>query len=80
MTNITEINISTGEVIEREYTQEELDKRAELESNPPQKVIDMRSQDQFLENQESVALRESAIIKLQSLGLTEDEAKAIVGL
>jgi hypothetical protein len=80
MTNITEINISTGEVIEREYTQEELDKRAELESNPPQKVIDMRAQDQFLENQESVALRESAIIKLQSLGLTEDEAKAIVGL
>jgi len=80
MTNITEINISTGEIIEREYTQEELDKRAELESNPPQKVIDMRSQDQFLENQESVALRESAIIKLQSLGLTEDEAKAIVGL
>ena len=80
MTNITEINVSTGEVIEREYTQEELDKRAELESNPPQKVIDMRSQDQFLENQESVALRESAIIKLQSLGLTEDEAKAIVGL
>jgi len=48
MTNITEINISTGEVIEREYTQEELDKRAELESNPPQKVIDMRAQDQNL--------------------------------
>jgi hypothetical protein len=80
MTNITEINISTGEIIEREYTQEEIDRREELESNPPQKVIDMRSQDQFLENQESVALRESAIIKLQSLGLTEDEAKAIVGL
>ena len=80
MIDITEIDISTGAIIEREYTQEELDKRAELESNPPQKVIDMRSQDQFLENQESVALRESAIIKLQSLGLTEDEAKAIVGL
>jgi hypothetical protein len=80
MTNITEINISTKEIIEREYTQEEIDRREDLESNPPQKVIDMRSQDQFLENQESVALRESAIIKLQSLGLTEDEAKAIVGL
>ena len=80
MTNITEINISTGEVIEREYTQEEIDRREELESNPPQKVIDMRSQDQFLENQESIKLKESAIIKLQSLGLTEDEAKAIVGL
>ena len=77
MIDVTEINISTGEITQREYTQEEINKRTELESNPPQKVIDLRSQDQFSENEEVITLKQSAIDKLKSLGLTEEEARAI---
>ena len=80
MIDITEINVSTGEVIEREYTKKEKDERVALQSNPPQEIIDMRSQDQYLENQEFIALKQSAIDKLKALGLTEEEAKALAGI
>lgn len=79
MTDITIINVATGEVTEREYSKSEKDLRAELENNPPQEVIDIKSEEQFL-NEEVVALRQSALDKLQALGLTLDEAKAIVGI
>ncbi len=79
MTDITIIDVTTGEVTEREYTQLEKDLRAELENNPTQEIIDMKSQEQSL-NQEAIALRQSALDKLKALGLTEDEAKAIVGI
>jgi hypothetical protein len=40
----------------------------------------MRSQDQSLENQEFIALKQSVIDKLKALGLTEEEAKALAGI
>jgi sugar-specific transcriptional regulator TrmB len=80
MTDITIINVATGEVTEREYNKSEKDLRAELENNPPQEVIDIKSQEQYLEDSESIALKQSALDKLQALGLTLDEAKAIVGI
>jgi sugar-specific transcriptional regulator TrmB len=80
MTDITIINVATGEVTERTYSKSERDLRAELENNPPQEVIDIRSQEQYLEDSESIALKQSALDKLQALGLTLDEAKAIVGI
>ena len=79
MTDITIIDVTTGEVTEREYTQLEKNLRAELENNPTQEIIDMKSQEQSL-NQESIVLRQSALDKLKALGLTEDEAKEIVGI
>jgi hypothetical protein len=79
MTDITIIDVTTGDVTEREYTQLEKNLRAELENNPTQEIIDIKSQEQSL-NQESIALRQSALDKLQALGLTLDEAKAIVGI
>jgi len=79
MTDITIIDVTTGQVVERAYTKSEKDLRAEFENNPPQEVIDIRSQEQSL-NQEVVDLRQSALNKLQALGLTLDEAKAIVGI
>jgi len=79
MTDITIIDVTTGQVVERAYTKSEKDLRAEFENNPPQEVIDIRSQEQSL-NQEGVDLRQSALNKLQALGLTLDEAKAIVGI
>jgi sugar-specific transcriptional regulator TrmB len=79
MTDITIIDVTTGQVTEREYTQLEKDLRAELENNPTQEIIDIKSQEQSL-NQEAIVLRQSALDKLKALGLTEDEAKAIVGI
>jgi hypothetical protein len=71
MSDVVEINVNTGEVTEREYTEQEINYKAYLES---QLVIP--------ENTETEVdpTRQSALNKLQALGLTEDEAKAIVGL
>lgn len=71
MSDIIEINVNTGEVTEREYTEQEIVYKEHLESQvvipePTEAEID--------------PIRQSALNKLQSLGLTEDEAKAIVGL
>lgn len=80
MTDITIINVATGQVTEREYNQLEKDLRAELENNPTQEVIDIKSQEQYLEDNEAIALKQSAIDKLKALGLTEEEAKALAGI
>ena len=71
MSDIIEIDINTNEITEREYTQEEIDYRAYLESQitlpePTEPQID--------------ATKQSALNKLKALGLTEAEAKAIIGL
>jgi hypothetical protein len=79
MTDITIIDVTTGQVTERAYTKSEKDLRAELENNPSQEILDIKSQEQSL-NQDAIALRQSALDKLQALGLTLDEAKAIVGI
>ena len=71
MSDIIEVNINTGEVTEREYTEEEINYKAYLES---QIVVPEYSEPEIDQN------KQSALDKLQSLGLTEDEAKAIVGL
>jgi hypothetical protein len=80
MTDITIINVATGQVVKREYTEEEKDLRSELESSPPQEIISVRLQEESLQNSEYVALKQSAINKLMALGLTEEEARAIAGL
>jgi hypothetical protein len=80
MTDITIINVATGQVVKREYTEEEKDLRSELESSPPQEIISVRLQEESLQNSEYVALKQSAINKLKALGLTEEEARAIAGL
>ncbi|NBR25059.1 MAG: hypothetical protein EBU08_15055 [Micrococcales bacterium] len=80
MTDITIINVATGQVVKREYTEEEKNLRSELESSPPQEIISVRLQEESLQNSEYVALKQSAINKLKALGLTEEEARAIAGL
>lgn len=68
---INEFDLQTGEEVLRLMTEEEL----------AQKEID----DSFSSTPDTTPLPESehlisAMVKLQSLGLTTDEAKAIVGL
>lgn len=71
MSDMIEINVNTGQVTEREYTQAEIDYKAYLESQVtlPEPIVDPNEE-----------LKESALSKLTALGLTEAEARAIVGL
>jgi hypothetical protein len=80
MINITEINISTGEVIEREYTQEEKNARDQKQSEIPPEIAAKIAEAQVEENLEHIQLKQSAINKLMALGLTEQEALALAGI
>jgi hypothetical protein len=44
MTDITEINISTGEITEREYTQEDIERRQRLEEIGLEKISQAQGQ------------------------------------
>lgn len=70
MSDVTEINVQTGEVTTRAYTQEELSARANAVI--PESVLTV---DNSLENY--AELKQSALSKLQALGLTEAEALTI---
>ena len=59
------LDASTGEVIEREFTPEEV---AEFEANQEAKVA---------EEQARASTRTSALAKLAALGLTEEEIAAL---
>lgn len=71
MSQVNEFNAETGQLLIREYTQEELD-QVEIDSSNMANVDFITLPD----NENLI----SALIKLQSLGLTTDEAKAIAGL
>jgi hypothetical protein len=70
MTKATDIFGDTGEVIERDVTVEEI--AAQAEAHQAFLVIESTR-----ENIQSA--KDSAIAKLAALGLTEDEARAIIG-
>ena len=72
--NVLEINAATGEVIERDFTAEELAQR-ELDAAAEAERVAAAEQAEA----ERVAARESAIAKLAALGLNESEVAAIVG-
>jgi hypothetical protein len=80
MIDITEINITTGEVIQRSYTPEEKASRDQRQSEPSSEAVEKLAESQSADNTEYVELKQSAINKLVSLGLTEQEALALVGI
>ena len=80
MIDITEINITTGEVIEREYTPEEKASRDQRQSEISPEAAAKIAESQVTENTEIAELKQSAINKLVALGLTEQEALALVGI
>jgi hypothetical protein len=71
MSDVNEFNAETGQFLVRPYNAEELVQR-EIDLS----VIPEVDSVPIPENEQLV----SAINKLKTLGLTEDEAKAIVGL
>ena len=65
--SIHEVNASTGEVIDREPTAEELEQR----------ILDAaETAAKEAAEQEKLAIKEAVLTKL---GLTEDELKAVIG-
>ena len=71
MSDVVEININTGQVTEREYTEQEISYKAYLETQlvvPEPAAIEIDPNVQ------------SALNKLKALGLTEAEARAIAGI
>ena len=80
MIDVTEINIATGEVIQREYTQEEKASRDQRQSEPSAEAIEKLAETQTVDDTQYVQLKQSAINKLVALGLTEQEALALVGI
>ena len=74
MADILEINVPTGERIERHFTPEELAQRAK-----DQAAAEAAAQAAADEAAAKEAAKASALAKLQALGLTEAEAAAIAG-
>lgn len=72
--NVLEINAATGEVIERDFTVEELAQRELDAVAEAERVAAVEALEA-----ERVAARESAIAKLSALGLNESEINSIVG-
>ncbi len=66
--DVIEINHETGEVIERDFTKEEL----------AQRVTDAKANEAFKAAEaKKISDRESAMAKLAALGLTPEEISAI---
>lgn len=69
------VNCETGAIEEVELTAEEI---AQAEADAAAFAVEQAARD--AEDAAKQAARESAIAKLSALGLTEDEAAAIVGI
>lgn len=75
MSDVLEINVPTGERIERDFTPEEAAQRAK-----DQAEAEAAAQAAADEAAAKEAAKASALAKLQALGLTTEEAQAIAGL
>ena len=71
MSNVNEFNAQTGQAVQREYTVEE--------SAQAQKDSSISATPETINVTED-PVKISALAKLTSLGLTEEEARAIAGL
>jgi hypothetical protein len=69
-----EVNVTTGEIIEREPTAEELAQEA-----ADQATAAARNAERLAAEAARIASKESARAKLAALGLTDEEISAIVG-
>lgn len=71
MSDINEFNVELGQFVLREYTETELFKREEdLSYLPTESVVAIELNPKII----------SALSKLKALGLTDLEAKAVIGI
>jgi TorA maturation chaperone TorD len=76
-----EVNVTTGEIIEREPTAEELAQEAvdQAAAAAAKAEQDAAEAEEAATNQAEQTAKESARAKLAALGLTEEEIAAIIG-
>lgn len=73
MADVVEINVSTGEIIERDYTKEELDQLEKDKIENKKIALELKKEyDQKIEE------RNAIINKFISLGFSEEEIEKIV--
>lgn len=71
MSDINEFNVESGQFVLREYTETELSQREEdLSYLPTESVVAIELNSKII----------SALSKLKALGLTDLEAKAVIGI
>ena len=75
MSDITELDVVTGQEVSRKYTKSEKDALSSMKIDGQEEINDIVAK----ENQNKI-LKEEALEILQELGLTEAQAKAIAGL
>jgi len=75
MSDIIEFNYETGQITNRDYTEEEIDVNQAVFDQTDEMLLQVPAPDQS-----AIDNLESAINKLTLLGLTIDEAKAIAGI
>jgi len=75
MANVIEYDALTGELIERDFTPEEAKERAAQEAAA---IEAQNVEAQAVADRE--AAKDSALAKLEALGLTTEEAQAIAGI
>lgn len=75
MSDITELDVVTGQEVSRNYTQEERDSLSSIKIDGQEEIDAIVAK----ENQ-NIILKQEALDVLQELGLTEAQAKAIAGL
>jgi hypothetical protein len=69
-----EVNVTTGEIIEREPTAEELAQEAADHA-----AVAVRNGERLAAEEAAAAAKASARAKLAAIGLTEEEITALVG-
>jgi hypothetical protein len=69
-----EINVTTGQIIQREETASELEQQA-----ADQAAASAAQEARDAEEAAEIANKESAMSKLSALGLTDEEIAAIIG-
>ena len=74
MADVVIVNAATGERIERDFTEEELAQRT-----ADQAAYEESETARIAEEEGKAAAKASALAKLAALGLTEEEASAIIG-
>lgn len=73
MADVVEVNVSTGEVIERDYTSEELTQKDQDRIN--NQILAQELKDKY---DQDIIERNAIIQKFISFGLSEEEANKIV--
>jgi len=79
MADVIEVNVETGDVTTRDYTQEELVARAAEQERYDAMIAKAKAEGEAANAPRAAAI-DAATAKLTALGLTQDEVNALFGI